>query len=949
MKIFVPFVLIMVALLAANEAKASSLVWSQPPRAETSIIFGPSVQTQTTPPINSEVADDFDLVGTIDRIVAFGYRDFTAPPNPQLAGVFVRFYGWDGGAPGPLQAEYFVPTGSQGLVYDAANPTTLDVWLPSAFRATGKYFVSVQLVVQSGFFDAWYWWSTDRGQPRGSSPYQRDNLTGGNWVPGPTLPGGDFDAAFQLYGTLSGPARVDSLSSSSLARSGRLQIFGANFGASRGGGQVLVGGLPAIVSRWTDSLIVAYIPEAANLGLVEVQVVTASGPSNQLPLMVTARQSDGQVRWRFEVDGDYMTFRPATAPDGTIYVQDVNARLYALKPDGGLKWIFQGGPSFPSGPPTVAADGTVYIAMGWVIQAVNPNGTLKWRFDYPNSQGVIAGPAVGPDGRIYAVMDMTDSAVIALSPSNGQLLWKSPGTPRISENGQIGLELVFGPAGAGKPTDQFYFAADSGPGVYAFGLSGAQRWFLQAAFGSLLTPFTNAPQSAVGPDGTVYVGVSALNPSTGKVKWNASQALGGETALPVDVGSDGRVYISPTHNGSLAALNGQTGAVLWSVPLVGDGVGPVVSPGNDVVFVAGQDNFGLPGFFKAYSTDGQFLWQIDMQGVPYPGVFERPQSRGRFSADGATVYVTTNLSGEPVSEEHSYLYAIQITEAPPAAPALSSLTLNPTSVSGGGAVTGRISLTTSALPGGALVTLSSSNTSATVPASLMIPAGSTTATFEISTSQVSAVSAATVVANYNGVVKSAVLSIMPPQPPPPPPPSLMSLSVNPASITSGSSSVGTVTLSTAAPVGGVVVQISSNNPAVTAPQSVTVLAGATTFSFTVMSGSVAAPTNVTLTASYAGVSRTATLTVTPVAAGDTIGIQLAEYVASKHLLRVQATSTSNKSTLSVYATSSGQFIGKLTNNGGGFYSGQFAWPTNPQNITVKSSAGGSASKVVTSK
>jgi hypothetical protein len=96
-----------------------------------------------------------------------------------------------------------------------------------------------------------------------------------------------------------------------------------------------------------------------------------------------------------------------------------------------------------------------------------------------------------------------------------------------------------------------------------------------------------------------------------------------------------------------------------------------------------------------------------------------------------------------------------------------------------------------------------------------------------------------------------------------------------------------------------------------------------------------------------GISRSATLTVNP--AGDTVGIQRAEYTASNRTLRVEATSTRTNATLQVLVTSSGQVIGTLTNNGGGKYGGQLSWTANPQNITVQSSFGGSATRAVTLK
>ncbi|HKP10687.1 MAG TPA: IPT/TIG domain-containing protein, partial [Blastocatellia bacterium] len=52
---------------------------------------------------------------------------------------------------------------------------------------------------------------------------------------------------------------ITSLSATSLSRSGRLIIQGANFGATAG--QVRVGGVAAPVTRWADTMIVAYVPE----------------------------------------------------------------------------------------------------------------------------------------------------------------------------------------------------------------------------------------------------------------------------------------------------------------------------------------------------------------------------------------------------------------------------------------------------------------------------------------------------------------------------------------------------------------------------------------------------------------------------------------------------------------------------------------------------------------
>jgi hypothetical protein len=181
--------------------------------------------------------------------------------------------------------------------------------------------------------------------------------------------------------------------------------------------------------------------------------------------------------------------------------------------------------------------------------------------------------------------------------------------------------------------------------------------------------------------------------------------------------------------------------------------------------------------------------------------------------------------------------------------------------------------------------------------------------------------------------------------PTPSAPSLQSLSLNPSSLVGGNSALGTVNLSGAAPFGGTVVALASSNATIAvAPLSVTVTTGATSANFTVTTSLVKTSTSVTISGSYGGLTKSAPLTINAV---DTIGIQRAEYQRSRSLLRVDATSTAPSATLRVYVAATGAFMGTLTNNGNGSFSGHLSWPTNPRNITVRSSLGGSASAAVT--
>lgn len=100
-------------------------------------------------------------------------------------------------------------------------------------------------------------------------------------------------------------------------------------------------------------------------------------------------------------------------------------------------------------------------------------------------------------------------------------------------------------------------------------------------------------------------------------------------------------------------------------------------------------------------------------------------------------------------------------------------------------------------------------------------------------------------------------------------------------------------------------------------------------------------TNHTLTVTYPVASSSAPAPE-PQPESDAMSISRAEYRADKRQLRVKATSSSSSATLRVYVTATDELIGTLS---GG--RGEFSWPTNPANITVRSSLGGSASRAVT--
>src|SRR5687767_2054500 len=278
MKTFRPLLLAVLAtsLWVFNpSATAGELIFSQ--YSDNQSTFGPS-QFWPATGVNSEVADDFNVVANIDRISVDGFIWDAV----DFQGVYVRFYEFGADSkPGAVQREYFFPAGHPDLSFNSVSGG-FDAYLSSGFTAKGRHFLSVQPII-----NYWYWWSANVNAPRGEAFYFRNNAAGEAWHHGDNLNYNvNADLSFYLYGTVSGPGVIENLSATTLPRSGFLEIFGSNLG---GDGAVLIGGIPAPVADWSSTRIIAYVPESAPLATLSVQVVNGAGASNTRSLTVTTR------------------------------------------------------------------------------------------------------------------------------------------------------------------------------------------------------------------------------------------------------------------------------------------------------------------------------------------------------------------------------------------------------------------------------------------------------------------------------------------------------------------------------------------------------------------------------------------------------------------------------------------------------------------------------------
>lgn len=217
----------------------------------------------------------------------------------------------------------------------------------------------------------------------------------------------------------------------------------------------------------------------------------------------------------------------------------------------------------------------------------------------------------------------------------------------------------------------------------------------------------------------------------------------------------------------------------------------------------------------------------------------------------APTNVTISVTGRGVTRSATLTVS-------PSLPALTGLSVNPSSVTGGTPSTGTVTLGSAAPSGGVSISLGSNLPgSASVPATVTVPAGATSATFEITTFPVDNTTVQ-LSATLGGVTQFAALSITRSTSA-----TLSALTLSPTTIVGGNSSTGTVTLSAAAPSGGTLVSLSDDSAAASVPASVTVAAETTSRTFTVTTSAVTAPTPVVVSGSAGGVTRSATLTLNP--------------------------------------------------------------------------------------
>jgi len=201
---------------------------------------------------------------------------------------------------------------------------------------------------------------------------------------------------------------------------------------------------------------------------------------------------DGAVKWSYAT-GDIIFSSPAVAHDGTVYIGSDDDHLYAVTPATAKpRWEFQVGACSQRigiGPeasrcdvdagPTLGPDGVIYTG-GDGVYALNPDGTLRWRF--PTGGHVASAPAVLSDGTVVA--GSQDDLVYGIGP-DGSKRWD------FRTGGDVDAAPAVGDDGT------IYVGSDDHK-VYALGSDGTLHW----AF----TTGADVRASVAVGNGVIYIG-----------------------------------------------------------------------------------------------------------------------------------------------------------------------------------------------------------------------------------------------------------------------------------------------------------------------------------------------------------------------------------------------------------------------------------------------------------
>lgn len=389
----------------------------------------------------------------------------------------------------------------------------------------------------------------------------------------------------------------------------------------------------------------------------------------------------GHKIWAFDCNSP--TRSGAAYADGVLYFGDINGRLYALDAKTGeQKWKVKVDPhraAVTTSSP-IYYNGRIYVGVasheegamlgnaayecctfrGSVVAFEAATGKEIWRFY------TIPDPATaqGKDQKGRTIFGPSGGAVwstVSVHPESNRL-YVSTGNQYTNPETKFSDAIIA-------------LALDTGKMVWAFqGFSG-DKWNFDCMqhpsecsedydFGSIPLSF-KGPGKGPGPKKLIGAGEKsgwfyALDPAAGKLVWKTQVGTGGKLGgVEFGTATDGnKVFVAisnagnyPNKQGSISALDGATGKILWQTPCPdgGSNFGTITASGagtGELVFAGSSRNF-----IRAYDAgSGKILWEYDTGGAV---------GGGPTVVDGV-MYVGSGYQFLRIGKPNNKLYAFSI-------------------------------------------------------------------------------------------------------------------------------------------------------------------------------------------------------------------------------------------------------------------------------------------------
>jgi outer membrane protein assembly factor BamB len=259
--------------------------------------------------------------------------------------------------------------------------------------------------------------------------------------------------------------------------------------------------------------------------------------------------------------------------------------------------LWEGAPSESWYSPALGPPGVVFTTVSsGALTALDPSGLELWSVPAP---GQALGPLVGPPGSDLVVL-AGDSTLMALSATNGSLLWQYRLDNSASSNVALtpdGTHVVVGASSEIVAVD-----------VY----TGALQWTAHSNNAEELP--VNVAFDDVGHVFVLWISndasegeVQCINGSTGYVQWTLS--MDNQVPFTLSVGAGGLLYLGS--ESGISAVDGATGVSVWSVSAAVSGL---VLAADDVVLFASAST----GSVQLSTLDGVTGTQLWTQSIDIP-------------------------------------------------------------------------------------------------------------------------------------------------------------------------------------------------------------------------------------------------------------------------------------------------------------------------------------------